>query len=350
MFKRHDLNPLITPQAVKPSRPDFEVIGAFNAGVTTYEDEVILLIRAAERPLQTDPNHVFSPQIAENGELVIEAIARNDERFNVSDPRKVENRRNGELLLTSISHIRLARSQDGLHFTIDESPWLTPTPPYENFGIEDARVTRIGNTYYVNYSAVSANGICTALLATQDFQHIERMGVILPPANRDVTLFPQQVNGLYVCYHRPMPGMFGRMNIWMATSPDLLHWGNHRLVMETSDDGWESGRVGGGAPPLWTERGWLSIYHAADHRDRYCLGAFLTPLDEPGRIIARSRTPVLTPEMAYEVEGFFPNVVFTCGAILQEGIIRLYYGASDESIGLAEMPVDHLLDSLSLCL
>jgi predicted GH43/DUF377 family glycosyl hydrolase len=117
--------------------------------------------------------------------------------------------------------------------------------------------------------------------------------------------------------------------------------------MKSANDSWEGGRIGGGAPPLRTEQGWLSIYHAADREDRYCLGAFLTALDDPGYIISRSLLPVLTPESVYEVGGFFPNVVFTCGAIVQEGIVRLYYGASDECIGLAETTLDNLLQHMA---
>jgi predicted GH43/DUF377 family glycosyl hydrolase len=143
-----------------------------------------------------------------------------------------------------------------------------------------------------------------------------------------------------------MPSPFGGLNIWMATSPDLIHWGNHRVVLQVQPDGWESGRVGGGAPPLKTEHGWLSIYHAANQKQEYCLGAFLTPLDDPGRIIARSKTPILAPEKPYETSGFFQNVVFTCGAVIRDGRLMVYYGAADESIAVAEAPVDAIVESL----
>src|SRR5262249_42163559 len=155
--KRHNLNPLITPKDVKPSRDDFEVIGTFNAGATTYQDEVILLVRVAERPRATHPRYVYCPHMANPGEIVIEAIAKDDTRYDTSDPRTVKNRQTGELLLTSISHIRLARSQDGVHFVVDDKPWLGASTLYESYGIEDARVTFIDRTYYVNYSAVSSN-------------------------------------------------------------------------------------------------------------------------------------------------------------------------------------------------
>ena len=218
--------------------------------------------------------------------------------------------------------------------------------PVEAFGVEDARITQIEGRYYVNYTAVSPYGIATALASTTDFETIDRRGLIFAPSNRDVTLFPEKVGGKYLCYHRPMPGMFPRLNIWLATSPDLLHWGELRVVLESQSDSWDSGRVGGGAPPIKTDQGWLSIYHAADANDRYCLGAFLTALDAPGKIIARSYEPIFVPEQPYETQGFYGNVVFTCGTVVQGDRLRLYYGAADERVALAEASISALIQSL----
>lgn len=347
MFERHAQNPLIHPNMVKASRPDFEVIGTFNAGVTRLHNETILLLRVAERPLLSSNGVVRCPHLSPDGELLVEEIDRKDPNFDTSDPRVVFNVHTGEALLTSISHFRLARSNDGINFTIAETPWIAPSTPDEGFGIEDARITQVEDIYYINYTAVSRRGIATALVTTRDFVTFERHGVIFPPANRDVTFFPQRINGMYVCYHRPMPGMFGGYNIWMASSPDMTHWGQHRVVLEAKPGGWEGGRVGGGAPPIYTEHGWLSIYHAADKQDRYCLGAFLTPHAEPDRIIASSPQPILSPEAIYETEGYFQNVVFTCGAIVNGDELWVYYGAGDESIALAVVGLQTLIDGLT---
>jgi predicted GH43/DUF377 family glycosyl hydrolase len=194
---------------------------------------------------------------------------------------------------------------------------------------------------------VSGGGIATGLASTADFNTVTRRGIIFPPSNRDVALFPQRINGLYTCYHRPMPGEFGGYSIWLATSPDLVRWGDHRLVLQGSKTGWDSGRVGGGAPPVWTERGWLSIYHAADRQHRYCLGAFLAAHDDPANVIARSETPVFAPETPYETGGFFPNVVFTCGVTVTGDVLRMYYGASDDTVALAEASLTALVASLT---
>lgn len=346
MLIRHPANPLITPADVVPSRPDFEVVGVFNAGATIYQGTTLLLLRVSERPTQSDTATILVPYLSPEGELIVRSIPGGDPEWDTHDPRKVHHLPTGEMYLTSISHLRLARSEDGVHFTVDRHPWAPPRPPFENFGMEDARITQIDDTFYINYTSVSPQGIATSLITTTDFVRLTRQGVMFPPANRDVTIFPKQVNGLYVCYHRPMPGLFGRMNIWMATSPDMRHWGNHQIVLESRTSNWDSGRVGGGAPPIWTKEGWLSIYHAADAQDRYCLGAFLTPHDEPGRIIARSSGAILSPQAPYETDGFFRNVVFTCGAVVVDGILRVYYGAADERLALAEAPLDELLHAL----
>jgi len=346
MFTRHPLNPLITPASVRASRPDYEVIGTFNAGATIYKGETLLLVRVAERPLKTDPDWIFCPYIGADGELTLRSVRRDDPDYDTHDPRLVKHHPTKAVYLTSLSHVRLARSTDGVHFTTADQPWLNTDSPFEAYGVEDARITRVDDMYWINYTAVSSHGIATGLVSTRDFVTVERRGIMFPPSNRDVVIFPQKVNGLYVCYHRPMPGEFGQLSMWMATSPDLIHWGNHQLVLEGNADGWDSGRIGGGAPPILTDAGWLSIYHAADQNNRYCLGAFLTPHDDPSTILYRSKTPIFEPEACYETSGFFGNVVFTCGLTVQGDMLRLYYGASDETIALAEAPVQAIIDHL----
>lgn len=346
MFARHPSNPLITPAGVAPSSAGYEVIGTFNAGVTRVGDETLMLVRVAERPVAAEPGVMLCPYLDADGSIAVRRIAVDDPAFDTSDPRVVRGRQNGETYLTSISHLRVARSRDGVQFAVEPQPWLSAGGELEAFGVEDARITHLDGRYYVNYSAVSPHGIATGLVSTTDFGAVERHGIIFPPSNRDVVIFPEKIDGRYVCHHRPMPGEFGRYSIWSATSPDLLRWGDHRLVMQ-SDGGWEAGRVGGGAPPLRTSRGWLSIYHAADRQNVYCLGGYLTPLDDPTRVIARSRDPIFRPEAPYEVHGFFGNVVFTCGALLDGDRLRLYYGAADETMALAEADVNAVLDSLT---
>lgn len=345
MFTRHPLNPLLSPQDITPSQYGWQVLGVFNAGAARFGDETILLVRVAERPQPTEDGWVACPYMDEDGQIQLRRIRQSDPDWDCSDPRIARQRSTGAACLTSISHIRRARSRDGLHFTVDARPWLVASTALEAFGVEDPRVTPLDDAFLINFSAVSPHGIATMMVSTRDFERTERTGVIFPPSNRDVTLFPAQINGKYAAYHRPMPGEFGRYSIWLATSPDLVHWGEHRVVLD-GVGGWEAGRVGGGAPPIWTPEGWLVIYHAADRDNRYCLGAFLAAHDDPGHILFRAPNPIFRPEADYETMGFFGNVVFTCGALLEHGIVRLYYGASDERIALAEAPLESLLELL----
>lgn len=348
LFVRHALNPLITPVQVRPQHPDYEVIGTFNAGAALVNGETILLVRVAERPRAPETDWIACPYMNDHGQLDQLRIRRDDANYDTHDPRFVRHIPSGSVYLTSISHIRRARSSDGVHFTIDDAPWLSPETALETYGVEDARITPVNGSFYINYSAVSEHGIATGLAETADFGTLTRRGIIFPPSNRDVTIFPQLIDGKYWCYHRPMPGDFGGYSVWLASSPDLVRWGDHKLVLTGNETGWDSGRIGGGAPPIWTERGWLSIYHAADSDQRYCLGAFLAAHDDPGQVIARTHEPIFMPEVPYETAGFFPNVVFTCGVTLVNDVLKLYYGASDETIALAEAPLMSFMDLLNI--
>ena len=210
--------------------------------------------------------------------------------------------------------------------------------------MEDPRITYLDEEerYCITYTAVSDMGAMPALLITKDFNEFHRMGVIFPPENKDVVIFPRKINDLYYACHRPVPDGIGTPDIWLASSPDLINWGNHRHVCGVTKDGWESGRIGSGAPPIYTDKGWLHIYHGADRQNRYCLGAMLTDLEQPDRIIAKTENAILEPEMEYEVEGFFGNVVFSCGCLLEDGMLIIYYGAADDKIARASISLEEV--------
>lgn len=339
-------NPIITPADVTPSRPDFETIGVFNAGVARYNDTVILLLRVAERPLAPDERACVVPMYdAGANRLVTREFDLSDPRFDFSDPRSVQGP--SAVYLTSLSYLRIARSRDGVHFEIDDAPALFPDNIYEAYGIEDPRISVIGGRYYVNYSAVSSLGVATALASTEDFVTFQRHGIILPPDNKDVAIFPEKIQGRYYALHRPSTSALGRPEIWLAESPDLLCWGHHRRVIGLRPDSWESARIGGGAVPFRIDQGWVEIYHGADTENRYCLGAVLLDADEPWKVIARSRQPILEPQAPYECEGFFGDVVFSCGALYEEKTVKIYYGVADTSMAYAEIAIDELLNSLT---
>jgi predicted GH43/DUF377 family glycosyl hydrolase len=162
----------------------------------------------------------------------------------------------------------------------------------------------------------------------------------------DAMIFPEKINGRYAILHRPFPHMIGQPGMWIGYSDDLLHWGDHRFLAGVISGGWEGGRVGGGAVPFMTDRGWLSIYHGATPDHKYSLGAMLLEADRPERMIARSKTPIMEPTTSYEVSGFVPNVVFTCGSIIDGDRITIYYGGADTIIAGAEMSISEILESL----
>lgn len=351
-------NPIITIDDVKPSRPDTEVICAFNSAAAQVGDETVLLIRVAEKFMNDDAD-ILSVPVYEpvNG---VYRMVRKDLNvpelkaagYNFDDPRVVEapSARDGlaVVYLSSLSHLRVARSKDGIHFDIEEKPFIEPTTEYEAWGCEDPRLTYLDGIYYINYTAVSPLGVATMLATTKDFVTYEKHGLIFAPENRNVCFFPRKVNGKYLAFNRPAPEGIGTPNIWLAESNDMLHWGNQKFFYSVQKDGWETGRIGGGFHPIETEKGWLFIYHAADISNRYCLGAFLLDKNDPLQIIAKSEKPILEPELEYETAGFFGGVVFTCGGYLKENTLYVYYGVADENMALATIELDDLFAELGV--
>lgn len=345
--KRFVENPLITPADVKPSMEGYEVLCAFNPGVIEFGKETILLMRVAERPVNPNPERsVLVPMLGEESlKPEIVEFALDSPNIDVSDPRVVVFP--DALYLTSISHLRIARSLDGIHFVIDEHPALFPQTEYERYGIEDPRITKIRDTYYVVYKGVSPTGITQCLASTRDFIIWNRHGIILPPENMDAMLFPAKINGRFAALHRPQPKMIGSPNMWLAWSDDLIHWGGHKFLLGCSTGTWEGGRIGGGAVPFRVNEGWLEIYHAATLEDHYCLGAVLLDYADPSKVLSKSVRPILAPEARYETTGFKSNVVFTCGAIVRGEVVTVYYGAADETICAAQMTISDIMDSMS---
>ncbi len=400
-------NPIIRPENVRRSREDFEVIGVFNAGVARYADEVILLLRVAERPIAEREDLVLSPiyDVGTN-EITFKSFARDDPRNDFSDPRLIVVRglpvsrascprvskasrlrsagetpapRQGqdalatsETYLTSISHLRLARSRDGLRFQIEDRPALGPANEYEAFGIEDPRITpwrgrpalafrgegvsplhpvptgSDPDTYYIDYVAVSPLGVTTCLASTRDFRSFQRHGVIFHPDNKDVVLFPARIGDKFYALHRPHSSLFLRNDIWIAQSPDLICWGRHRYLMGTRGGFWDETRIGAGAVPFRTDKGWIEFYHGADRHSRYCMGAVLLDGEQPWEILARSERPLFEPEADYEHSGFFGQVVFSCGLLFEDETLKVYYGAADTSLCYAEIPLADVYRNLGL--
>jgi predicted GH43/DUF377 family glycosyl hydrolase len=349
--RRFSGNPILSPSQLEPSRPDFEVVGVFNPGVIRVGDETTLLLRVAEAPLDVPAHHVAAPIYdPESKRVVVRSWPKDTPFLDTSDSRLITI--GNDTFLTSISHFRRARSRDGFKFEVESRPAFSAAEPLEAFGVEDPRITRIGDTFWVNYTAVSSAGISTALASSPDLVSFERHGVIFSPPNRDVTIFPEQIRGRYWALHRPMPEDIGRPAIWLASSPDLLSWGGHRLVASARVGMWDDLKIGGGAVPFRVQVGgrsaWLAIYHGVTASPlTYSLGALLLDPEDPGRVIGRSRAPILFPEAPYELKGFFANVTFTCGLHAEGDLVRIYYGASDGVTCVADLSLQAILSGLA---
>jgi predicted GH43/DUF377 family glycosyl hydrolase len=345
LVERFAGNPLILPGDVPPSRDDYEVVGAFNAGATIYNGQVLLLMRVAERPRDRAAGEQVAPILnPKTGEIELFRVRSDDPDVVVPDSRSFIYK--GNMKLPSISHLRIARSSDGVNFTVDPEPAVRPELYYETFGLEDPRITQMGETYYITYKVVSEHGIATGLLTTTDFVDFERHGVIFCVENLDVAIFPEKIGGNFWALTRPVPKHIGRVSIWTASSPDGVCWGRHEPVIVPREGGFDGGTVGGSCVPIKTEQGWLEIYHCTDAENKYSLAVALLDLDDPTKVVARAKRPLMQPEAEYEVKGFYGNVVFACGHVEMNGEIIIYYGAGDECTAAAKTTQDKLMSTL----
>jgi predicted GH43/DUF377 family glycosyl hydrolase len=342
-LNRLQANPLLTPADLAPTRDDVQVLCTLNPAAVRFGEETLLLVRVGESAANDEQTVAALYFDAERGTPAVRRIRRDDPDLVITDSRGYYLK--GKMLLTSLSHLRIARSRDGVHFTFDPTPAIFPSTPYEAYGCEDARITQIGQTYYITYTAVSELGVTVALATTSDFRTFERQGIIFPPYQKDVYLFPEQVGGMYVCRHRPYKNEFNDASIWTAYSPDLLCWGKHARTLAPTPGTWEGGRVGGGAPPIKTDAGWLEIYHAADEQGTYRLAVMLSELDRPEKLIARSK-PILQPEQPYELHGVYANCVFSNGLVVSDdGQMTVYYGGGDKICAAATGSVADLIEA-----
>ena len=299
LFTRHNANPIITADDMP-----YPVNTVFNAGVTQCGDETLLLMR-------------------------------------------VEDRR-------GLSHLTIARSRDGVSdWRIDPAPTLSPLPethPEELWGIEDPRITRLSslNAWAIVYTAYGPSGPLVCLSTTRDFKTFERRGIVLPPENKDAALFPKQFDSRWAMLHRPVPASPGAgAHIWLSFSPDLQHWGDHQLLIPARRGGWwDAGRIGVSPPPLWTEQGWLVLYHGVKKTVSGCiyrLGLALLDMHNPRQLLARGDEWVFAPQEPYELSGDVGKVVFPCGWVVNGDEVRLYYGGADACICLALASIGELL-------
>jgi predicted GH43/DUF377 family glycosyl hydrolase len=243
-----------------------------------------------------------------------------------------------------ISRIGYAVSIDGFDFFRFDKPVIVPKQILEPRGCEDPRVVKIENVFYMTYTAYSERGVRIALASTENFVQWERYRIEWEAINnKDAVLFPEKIGGKYVLLHRPMLGE--HMSIWIAYSDNLIEWYGQREIMAHGEEGSRDGeKIGAGAPPIKTEKGWLLLYHGVDEDNVYRLGAAMFSLEDPSKLLYWHPEPILEPEMDYEIRGAVPNVVFACGACEVYNKYYIYYGGADTVVCVATVDKEELLE------
>jgi predicted GH43/DUF377 family glycosyl hydrolase len=253
---------------------------------------------------------------------------------------------------TGRSIIGLAESDDGFNFKAHEEPFMVPgkgpfISEYEEYGLEDPRITSLEGAYYITYSAYSRLGVRVGLAKTTDFKSIERIAFVTQADYRNTVLLPQKINGRYVKLDRPNSEI-SPWSIWISYSPDLYYWGDSKLIIKPVTYHWDEMKIGPGAPPIRTDKGWLSIYHGVfTTMDGavYRLGVALHKLDEPEKIIGVGNRWILQPEDEWELVGYVHNVVFSCGAVPEDdGTLKLYWGGADKVMCAGTAVIDELVE------
>ena len=247
--------------------------------------------------------------------------------------------------------MHVGKSRDGIDWRIDAEPLnMESDNPVSGINARtyDPRLTKIEDTYYFTWCIDSPQGPCIGLAVTKDFRTFRQMENPLPPSNRNCVLFPRRIDGKYAMLHRPSDrGHTPFGDIFYSTSPDLVHWGCHRFVFGTVNSSWQSTKTGPGPAPVETKDGWLLVYHGvwtSCNGYIYYAGGALLDLDEPWKVLYRTRDYLLAPTELYERVGDVPNVIFPSSAIVRDGIIRLYYGCADTCISIAEAELDEVVD------
>ena len=260
--------------------------------------------------------------------------------------------------------IGVAYSDDGV------SNWRVHSKPILEFeggkdvnGSMDPRVTILEGRIYITYAQYTGHGYRGTIAVTDDFEKIEIVSRTVPD-NRNLVLFPERINNMYIRHERPFPidSRSQRLyDMWISESPDLVYWGKSELLLCVEDIPFANERIGAGSPPVRTDHGWLSTFHAVDvdpgrgkngwedrWPKRYTAGVILQDLEDPRKVIAYSKEPLLAPEPEFPYEtrdGFRTNVIFPGGLIIEDsGEVKIYYGAADTVECLATTQLDSLID------
>ena len=254
--------------------------------------------------------------------------------------------------LDDIHRLWIARSDDGVNFKPDPepAPWPAPDPIHPEVYTYDPRITKFGDEYLILYASdLGNNCVRVGIVKTKDFNSFERVAIASDLGNRNGTLFPEKIDGLYTRLDRPFGNELESSNIWISYSPDLVFWGKSKQLTYNGKPFSDGFKMGAGAVPIKTDEGWLEIYHTVSQTCNgfiYRLKACILDLEDPSKVLKYTRGFILWPEYDYEMKGRVSNVVFTCNALLEDdGTVRVYYGAADTNIGLATAKLQDIIDA-----
>ena len=302
LFKRYAGNPILTTHDWP-----YAVNAVFNPGATQINNETLLLVRAED--------------------------------------------------MRGFSHLTVARSPDGLTaWKVDSAPTLEADQDSreERWGLEDPRIIWLEEQkqFAITYTSFSEGGPTVSLAITKNFKTFSRLGALLPPEDKDACLLPRRFKGRFALIHRPI--VRGEAHMWISFSPDLKHWGDHRVLIMTRSAYWDCHRVGLGSQPIETDLGWLLFYHGVRMTAAgaiYRVGLAILDLHEPWKVLRRSDEWVLGPQAPYERVGDVGDVVFPTGAVVDKKAneLHLYYGAADCSVAVATANLGDVLDYAMSC-
>ncbi|MFC3799705.1 glycoside hydrolase family 130 protein [Cohnella sp. GCM10012308] len=310
---RHPANPVLSASNVP-----YPTALVFNAGVAKYEGKYVMVFRN------------------DYGSLAEQTLAPPD-----------------------TTDLGLAFSDDGVNWQVMPAPCFKLSDG-EIVRAYDPRLTVLDGRCYMCFAVDTHHGIRGGVAVTDDFERFEILSLSTPDL-RNMVLFPERIGGQYVRLERPFTVYSrgrDRFDTWLSRSPDLVHWGRSSLLLTVEDVPYANDKIGPGAPPVRTDRGWLTTFHAVDvdpsrgrngwepaWKKRYTAGIMLLDLDDPSRIVGMCRRPLLVPEAPYETDGGYRNhVVFPGGMILEpDGEVKIYYGAADTVECLATAHVDELV-------
>lgn len=252
--------------------------------------------------------------------------------------------------LKGFSHLTCAFSKDGLtNWKIDEEPSMKPdrTNKEEMFGLEDPRIVWLEEQqqFAITYTSFSEGGPVVSLAITRNFKNFARLGGLIPPEDKDACLFPRRFNGRFAMIHRPI--VRGEAHIWISLSPDLKHWGDHRVLLRTRHAYWDGARIGLACQPIEIPEGWLLLYHGVRRTTAsqiYRIGVALLDKNEPWRVLRRGEEWILGPRELYERIGDVSDVTFVSGGVVMKDTNELYvyYGAADDKVAVAMASMDDI--------